>query len=359
MSGRRRAAGVAVAAAVLGLCGSATTDAATRTPVARPNPVLVGIHLDYVNPIPGPNGAPATLAPLDPAVIPQAVADQLYLAIQTADDLGGFAPVRVGRLASSNGRSLVGRPAGESEIPHFAAAAGGRVNSFAATGAESFTPPDQGQQPVPGLGTPPPVTPPSNSNTVPPANGDFGGKPKPPAGTTTTTPPATTTRPTPTTPTTTTAPPTTTTTPTPSPPTTPTTPTPPFVGASCGTAGLTITSDHSTCRIVAVNMAPGGSASEVMTVTNDTPEPFDLSLRADGTVNALWHALQMGVWETGTAAPTPFPALLFWTTQPNALGTLQPGESVRYQIELYLPTTASNALQGMTATIDLIWRAQA
>ena len=106
-------------------------------------------------------------------------------------------------------------------------------------------------------------------------------------------------------------------------------------------------------------MAPGGAASEVMTVTNDTAEPFTLSLRAAGTVNALWNALQMGVWEVGSAAPTPLPALLLWTTQANALGTLGPGESVHYRIQLYLPTTAPNALQGMTAVIDLIWKAQA
>ena len=105
-------------------------------------------------------------------------------------------------------------------------------------------------------------------------------------------------------------------------------------------------------------MAPGGSASEAMTVTNDTAEPFVLALRADGTVNALWHALELGVWEANTAAPTPLPALLWWTSQDNTLATLQPGESIRYEIELYLPTTATNAVQDLTATIDLIWKAQ-
>jgi hypothetical protein len=105
-------------------------------------------------------------------------------------------------------------------------------------------------------------------------------------------------------------------------------------------------------------MAPGGAASEVLTVRNDSGQPFAVSLRADGTVNALWHVLQLGVWEAGTTAPTPLPDLLWWTTQANTLATLQAGASIRYQIELYLPTTASNAVQGMTASIDLIWRAQ-
>jgi hypothetical protein len=105
-------------------------------------------------------------------------------------------------------------------------------------------------------------------------------------------------------------------------------------------------------------MAPGGAASEVMTITNETAAPFTLALRADGTINALWHALQLGVWQAGTAAPTPLPALLWWTNQSNPLATLQPGESMRYEIELYLPATATNALQGMAASIDLIWSAQ-
>jgi hypothetical protein len=106
-------------------------------------------------------------------------------------------------------------------------------------------------------------------------------------------------------------------------------------------------------------MAPGDAASEVLTVRNDSVQPLTLSLRADGAVNALWHALQLGVWEAGTAAPIPLPDLLWWTTpQATTLATLQAGESIRYQIELYLPTTASNAVQGMTASIDLIWRAQ-
>jgi hypothetical protein len=105
-------------------------------------------------------------------------------------------------------------------------------------------------------------------------------------------------------------------------------------------------------------MAPGGSISEVMTVRNDTDQPFTLSLRAAGAMGPFWHDLELGVWETGTAAPTPFPALVWWTGQNATLGTLQPGESVRYTLELFLPPTASNADQGRSASIDLVWRAQ-
>jgi len=361
----RVVAGLVVASAALGgLHGAAAAVAAgTVAPrIARPNPALVELQLDYVNGLAALHGAPGVLGPLDPRVIGQAVADQQFLAYQTREDLGGFVPAPIGRLAVlGGGRNLVGREHKESEIPQLSQAAGGSVNSFAGLGVLR-RPPESGTQPVPGLGVPPPVTPPSNANTVPPSNGGFGGqKPTPPTTTTPTTtttpkpPPTTTTTPTtPTTPTTTT--PTTPTTTTTTPP--PTTPTPPPGGASCGTAGLTITSDHSTCLLYAVNMAPGGSVSEVMTITNDSGAPFTLSLRAAGTPNRLWNDLELGVWEQGTAAPVPFPALLWWTTQDNTLTTLGAGQSVRYVLELYLPPTASNADQGLVASIDLIWKAQ-
>jgi hypothetical protein len=371
-----RALLVSAAAVVLGLgaFAPARAAAASEPEIARPNPALVSPLLDYVGPIPGVGGKAAILAPLQYAVIAQAVADQQYLAFKTVGDLGGFAPAPTGQFAlSSGGHNLVGHTTGGSEIPQFAQAADGKVNSFAAVGSGTFTPPDQGKRPVPGLGTPPRLIPPSNNNNVPPPNQGFGGTPPAPAPTTTTEPapttPPPTTRTTPTTPTTPVPPPptttttTTTTTPTPTPPaptqpTTTTPPAPPFVGASCGTTGLTITSDHTTCRIYAINMAPGGAASEVMTLWNDTDAPFTLSLEADGTVNALWNALQLGVWEANTAAPGTLPSLLWWTGQSNQLATLQPGESIRYQIELYLPPTAGNSLQGLAASIDLVWRAQ-
>jgi hypothetical protein len=105
-------------------------------------------------------------------------------------------------------------------------------------------------------------------------------------------------------------------------------------------------------------MAPGGSVSEVMTVRNDSGAPFVLSLRAAGTPNQLWNDLQLGVWQTNTAAPSVFPALLWWTTQDNTLATLQAGESIGFELELYLPPTATNADQGLVASVDLIWKAQ-
>lgn len=374
---------VLVVAGLAALLAPAVAHAAGPPPVARPNPALVAERLDYVNPLRGSDGQPAELVPLQVSVVDAAVRDHAYLAYLRRDDLGGFRPAPVGEHAlTSGGRDVVGAATGPSQIPHLATAANGAVNSFAAVPGEVTTaPPDQGQQPVPGLGIPVAPTPPTNNNTVPPPNQGFGGNPPPaPPPATTTAPgatgPATTTGPSPTTtttPTTTRPPPTTTTTPTAT--TTPTTtapatttlptttaagppPGPPPGTTSCGTNGLTIFSNLSACRIEATNMAPGGSADEVVTVRNDSDQTFTLSLRAEGTTNQLWNDLRFGAWQAGTAAPAPLPPLLFWRGQDNDLGTLAPGQSVRYQLELYLPASASNADQGIRATIDLVWRAR-
>jgi len=359
--------------------GQGAARAASHPAIARPNPGSVSIQLDYVNVLHSAAGGVASLPPLDPAVIDQAVADQQFLAYKHRDDLGGFAPAPIGRHAlSSGGHNVVGQGSGQSQIPQFDEAAGGNVRAFAFTGVPPATTPDQGRQPVPGIGIPPPVPAPTNTNTAPLPNQGFGGRPtttttgSTTTGATTTTerptttePTTTTTRTTPTTTTTTTTA-TTTTTPT----TTTTTPTttttttgggsapPPPAGNTCGTIGLSIDSNLAGCRIYAVNMAPGDSAFERMTIRNESDAPFTLSLRASGTPNRLWDDLELGVWEVGTPAPSPLPALLWWTAQDNQLTTLQPGETVIYQIELALPATAGNADQGYAATIDFHWHAQ-
>jgi hypothetical protein len=105
-------------------------------------------------------------------------------------------------------------------------------------------------------------------------------------------------------------------------------------------------------------MAPGSSISEVLTINNDSGAPFTLSLTAAGTENQLWNDLELGVWQAGTAAPQPLPELLWWTNQNATLTTLQNGQSASFEVELYLPTTAGNADQGLTASISLNWVAQ-
>ena len=299
------------------------------------------------------------------------------------------------RSATSRSRAAAARSSAcraTAQIPHYAKAGDGRINSFAFVGGppQPTSPPDNGQQPVPGIGVPP-ATPPAGGDSRPrrrtrasvashdadhdddhdgaAARDARRGRPRRPPSTTATTPPPTTThdddakprRPpktttTATTPprsrpvtTTTARPPVTTTT------TTTTTATNTTGGASCGTTGLR---SRATIRPVASrrsNMAPGGSASEVMTVRNDTNQAFTVSLQATGTQNSFWNDLQMGVWEDGTAAPSPLPPLLQWTSQANNLGsgTLQPGQTIKYKIELYLPTTAGNADQNKSAVIDL------
>jgi hypothetical protein len=371
-----------VVLACVAVCAAAPGVAQAK--VAHPNPAFVSPQVDYVNPLEDGAGHVASLQPLEPSVTAQAVADQQWLDYQRNDDLGGFVPAPIGFSAlRSGGRNVVGSNGGTSQLPQFSAAASGVVRSFAFTGGPPGNP-DNGGTTVPGLGSPPTVTPPTNSNAPPPNQG-FGGKPTPSGVTTTSEEPTTSTGttgtsppPTTTTTTTTRPPPTTTTTPitTTTTTTTPTTTTVPTTTStsgggggssgggtptpvSCGPGALSITSDLADCRIVAVNMAPGDSTVEHVTVRNDTADPFTLSLQASGTPNHLWNDLQMGVWEQGTPAPSPLPALLLWTTQENQLATLAPGASITYVIELALPASAGNDDQGYAAVIDFLWHAQA
>src|SRR5262249_31611008 len=136
---------------------------------------------------------------------------------------------------------------------------------------------------------------------------------------------------------------------------------PPTGGSSgtCGTAGLSIVSNLPDCRIYAINLAPGDATFERLTLTNTSDQAYDGFMKATGVQNRLWNDLQMGVWPGNTAAPSPLPTLLLWTTQYNKVTTLGVGESVTYNIELYLPPSAGNSDQGLTAVIDFNWRATA
>lgn len=349
----------------------------------RPNPTLSVPQVDYVDPVIGAGSAAGQLAPLEQAVIPQAIADQTYLAYQASSDLGGFLQAPVGQTAlSSGGRTIVGAQLGSSQIPSYAQAGGGKVQSFALSGLQPNAPPENGKQPVPGQGTPPSTPTPTNNNTVPPPNQGFGGKT--PTGTTTTTTtsgpaPTTTAPPTTTARTTTTAPTTTSRAPTTTAPTTTTVPTTTTAATTttsttssggsgggggttggsgtCGTPGISITSDHATCVLVATNMAPGSGASEVLTVCNTTDRPFALSLRAEGAQDAFWNDLELGVWQQGAAAPASLPPLSWWSAQSNALDTLAAGACAPYVLELYLPSTAGNGDQQKTAVVDFVWTA--
>ncbi|HZD86459.1 MAG TPA: hypothetical protein VE088_00460 [Gaiellaceae bacterium] len=190
---------------------------------------------------------------------------------------------------------------------------GGSVHSFVfGNGVRAPKPPPLPQPPLPG-GTP-----------VPPANGGFGGNTRPPrhhggggngGGTRT------------------------------------------GGAGNCGTKGLSIVSDLPHCRIHVVDQAPGDSTFEHLTIENTSSSRYTLSLQVQGSENALWNDLEMGVWRHGAAPPTPLPPLLFWATQFTPLITLDPGRQVRLTIELYLPPSAGNGDQKLAAVVDFLWRA--
>jgi hypothetical protein len=356
---------LAALATVLGaLAAPALAHAAA--PLARPNPALVGIRLDYVNALP----APGTLQPLGQSVIVAAIDDEAFLRFRQPDDLGGFIPAPIGKLALSSGGRDIHPHAFAPEIPLFAHAAGDKVSSFLAANGEATTAPDNGTLPVPGLGVPTPPSPPTASNTVPPANQGFGGTPGGDGGggpgtTTTTTraePPTTTTT------TTTTAAANTTTTPTISTTTTPQAATAgggggggPSGGSGsgeCGTPGLQIVSNPPGCVVSLAGGAPGSSVSEVMTITNTSSSVYTVSLKAEGANNNhLWNDLEMGVYPEFTPPPSPLPPLAYWIAQFNDLTTLNPGQTIAYVIVLYLPATAGNQDMGKSAAITFHWRA--
>jgi hypothetical protein len=377
---RRAALAAALAVLVLPAAAGAT--------LQHPNPAHSNAQLDYVNPLHSATGGVASLDPLTHAVIAASVTDLERLHYALASDLGGFLPAPVGQTAlSSGGHNVVGAGTGQAQIPLFQKNAGGSVNAFTFTPGPVTTPPENGQQPVPGLGPPPPVPPATSNNNVPPANQGFGGAgggtattvggtttaragttgtTTAPGTSTTTTGRTTTTRPTTTRPTTTTATTTTivTTRPTTTVPTTTTTSGGGGGGggggSDCGTDGLSIVSDHGSCTLYLVKAKPSDEVHEVMTITNTSDSPYTLKLKVSpvGTPNPLWNDLRMGVWQQGSPPPTPLPPLLFWTTQYSALTDLDPGDSVSYVIQLLLPASAGNADQNRAATLDFHWLAQ-
>ena len=108
-----------------------------------------------------------------------------------------------------------------------------------------------------------------------------------------------------------------------------------------------------------INAEPGSSESEILTIQNTSGAAFTLSLQAVGSSNPLWDELELAVWQLGTAPPDPFPQLTWWAAQDNTLQTLQANQTVRYEVELYLPTSAGNEVQGPSAAVNLKWSAQA
>jgi spore coat-associated protein N len=364
---------VVIAVALAALAAPALAHAAPQ--IARPNPVVYPLRLDYESPLPG------STAPLEQTVIMAATRDQAFLAYERLDDLGGFMPAQVGRQPlTSGGRDVLSPGTHTPQIPLFQQAAGGKVSSFTFTGTPPTgptPPPDNGNRR--GIAPPPPPTP---GTSVPPANQGFGGRPSSgqtgPGSTTTTTTGGSgggvgsgTTTPTKSPP----PPPTTTTGATTTTTTTATTTTAGGGGGgggggsggcggggcaagSCGTAGIQIDSTPPGCVITLTNAAPGDSVSELMTITNTSDTTYTLGFRAVGASNNhLWQDLQLDVFDPALGPAAPMPPLQAWLGSFHTLTTLNPGQTVQYEIELYLPTTAGNADQGKAATITFDWQA--
>jgi hypothetical protein len=361
------------------LAAPALAHAAAPPPIARPNPVTYPIRLDYTGPLVGTDGKTASLAPLQQGVIMAATVDAASLKYEKPDDLGGFIPATVGRFPLAGGGHDVLSPGRHAtQIPLFAVAGGGAIDSFTFTGTPPSgptPPPDNGNTGI----TPPP--PPSPGNIPPPANQGFGGGRGGGGGgggTTTTTTTTTTTHSHPPPPPTTTT--TTTTTQQPPPPTMTTTQAPPTTtttggggggggggsgcsggtcaAGSCGSAGLSVDSSLPGCTLSITNASPGDSVTEMFTLQNTSGSPYTLSFKAQGANNNhLWQDLQMDVYDPSGGAPTPpLPSLTSWLGF-HALTTLNSGQTVTYVVELYLPTTAGNADQGRSAVVDFIWSA--
>jgi hypothetical protein len=367
-----RRPGIVLGAVLAALAAPALAHAA-GPPIARPNPVTYPVHLDYVDALGGAGGETADMAPLEQDVISAAVTDTQHLHYLRVDDLGGFIPATVGALALHGGRNLGAPGVRPSQIPLFSSAADGEILSFtfaAAKTAGTTGPPDNGNNP--GTTPPPPPTP---DNVPPPANQGFGGRPSGGHGgggsqTTTTTRgrghgggSGSVTVPTP--PTTTTL------------TTTVTTTTAATAGSgggggsgvgcsggscsagACGMAGLSVDSSIPGCTITIATAAPGDSATETFTIQNTSGSPYTLSFMANGpNDNHLWQDLEMDVYDPSGGAPSPpLPPLTSWLGSFHALTTLNPGQTVQYVVELYLPTTAGNEDQGKSAVIDFSWNA--
>lgn len=123
--------------------------------------------------------------------------------------------------------------------------------------------------------------------------------------------------------------------------------------------GIQVDSVPAGCVIAIANAAPGDSVSGIWTITNTTGAPYQLSVKATtSSSNHLKQDLRMGIWDITGPPPGTLPLLTDWLPAFNALTTLNPGQSVQLEVQLFLPTTAGNADQGNSVVIALLWQAQ-
>ncbi|MCW2723352.1 MAG: hypothetical protein JWN35_273 [Frankiales bacterium] len=365
--------------------------------VQRPVPEVADVGLDYEAAIADSTGAAAAFAPLDPTITAASLADDAYQAISAAaQSSGGFAAPSGGTSEfTSAGRQVVGQVVAQ-QLPEYGTPGGGALTTFGGPplpGAAD-APPDNGAQPVAGLGTPTPPpaagvpagpgaagpetgfsTPPTSPPAVAGPQTPTGGLPtpqrqqaSPPAAQAPipgpTNPVRSTTPSTPSTPPVPSAPPPLL--PTPAPTTAPTTapatgptagPNPPSPAPPPVPVSFAMTNDQNSQPLVSgSNLAPGSRISGSVLIGNAGTVPFTYGLRSEGASNDLWAALRLTVIDARTGRVlldhTPLAAAT------TSLGTLNPGEQRPFLVALELPARYGNELQGQSARVDFVWHAE-
>lgn len=121
-----------------------------------------------------------------------------------------------------------------------------------------------------------------------------------------------------------------------------------------------MSNDHDGSAVItAQNMAPGGTLTRTVTITNTGSVPFALSLVMNPSTNALSEELALTVVEEPN--PTSAHDVTLYQGSLAAAGTLTnfedfaAGQTTTFSFTLALPASAGNGYQDATATLDLLW----
>jgi hypothetical protein len=107
--------------------------------------------------------------------------------------------------------------------------------------------------------------------------------------------------------------------------------------------------------VSAANLAPGSRIAGSVLIGNAGTVRFVYGLRSEGARNDLWTALQLTVVDAATGRVVLDHAPLSSST--TTFGVLDPGEQRRFLVALELPAWYGNELQGQSARVDFVWRA--
>ncbi|HEX8855048.1 MAG TPA: hypothetical protein VF752_05555 [Thermoleophilaceae bacterium] len=132
----------------------------------------------------------------------------------------------------------------------------------------------------------------------------------------------------------------------------------PAVLASAGTGDVQIGNSRAGQAIVTADrLAPGGTASGTVTISNAGSADGAFFLSAVDTVGTLISALQLRVDDLSSAARV-YDGSFAGLSQ-LALGNFAPGEAHAYRFTVALGAGAANALQGAEASVSFRWDAEA